>query len=436
MIVNRLLTLGSSRLRYALLPPTPPDLDPLPAPRSVTLLSDQTLGHGIGGREALLRLKQIPGKEFKLKKGDAVARGQLLELFDKGHAVISPISGTVTNMTPYVGDYGRVYMTLTIEAGETDAPPQTESFQRSDMFRAAPALPGKPDLPKTPPLRVIINGLGSDVLATNNQYVLKTRQKDLEAGLEWIRSTWPSASAHLMVVEGQQQEWNRLKGCRVHGVAPVYPAASPRLLHRTVTGEEAPSEASLIEAGTLVLQAEALAAMGSLYATGIPPMQKLVQVMGKDGIGHLISVCIGTPVSKVLEHLGLKAEYGDRLILGGPMTGYAVYTDDFPVCPDTDTLLVQAAEKGVPSQTPSCINCGACNRICPARVPVNLLLRVLEAGHYGEAAESFDLMSCIDCGLCSFVCPGRIPIFQYIQLAKYEHRRQVAEEAQNQEVAE
>ncbi|MCW7755378.1 4Fe-4S dicluster domain-containing protein [Desulfobotulus sp. H1] len=437
MIVNRLLTLGSSRLRYALLPPTPPSPDPLPLPSSVTLLMDQSLEPGMGGREALLRLKQIPGKAFKLQKGDAVSQGQILQLLEEGQAVIAPISGVVTDMAPYVGDYGRVYMTLTIEAGETDMPSGTRPFAGSDMFRAAPALPGKPALPETPPARVIINGLGSDVLATNNQYVLKTRKNDLEAGLDWIRNTWPFASVHLMVAEGQQKEWDTTKDCRVYGIAPIYPAASPRLLHRTVTGEEAPAEEPLIKAGTLVLQAEALASMGTLYATGVPPMQKLLQVMGKDGVGHLVSVCIGTPVSNVLEHLGLKAEYGDNVILGGPMTGYAVYAEDFPICPDTDTLLVQAPERGVPCQTPACLNCGACVRICPARVPVNLLLRVLEAGHYEEAAEAFDLMSCIDCGLCSFVCPGRIPIFQYIQLAKYEHRRHPAESGtQSQEVGE
>jgi len=49
-----------------------------------------------------------------------------------------------------------------------------------------------------------------------------------------------------------------------------------------------------------------------------------------------------------------------------------------------------------------------------------MLVRLLEAGHYEEAATSYDLHSCIECGLCSFVCVARIPIFQYIRLAKYE----------------
>ncbi|MFH1292663.1 MAG: 4Fe-4S dicluster domain-containing protein, partial [Pseudomonadota bacterium] len=70
-----------------------------------------------------------------------------------------------------------------------------------------------------------------------------------------------------------------------------------------------------------------------------------------------------------------------------------------------------------------CINCGECVRACPARIPVNMLIRVLENGLYEEAAEEYDLLSCIECGLCSYVCTARIPIFHYIMLGKSEFAR-------------
>jgi len=79
-----------------------------------------------------------------------------------------------------------------------------------------------------------------------------------------------------------------------------------------------------------------------------------------------------------------------------------------------------------------CINCGECVRACPARMQVNMLIRILEAGHYEEALESYDLDSCLQCGLCSFVCVSKIPIFQYIRLAKYELARTRLLEAANE----
>ena len=84
-----------------------------------------------------------------------------------------------------------------------------------------------------------------------------------------------------------------------------------------------------------------------------------------------------------------------------------------------------------------CINCGECVRICPADIPVNMLVRFLEARQYEAAADEYDLYSCIECGLCSFVCPSKIPIFQYIRLGKYElDRIRAQEEAEAPEVIE
>ncbi|WP_372681388.1 4Fe-4S dicluster domain-containing protein, partial [Desulfosarcina sp.] len=104
-----------------------------------------------------------------------------------------------------------------------------------------------------------------------------------------------------------------------------------------------------------------------------------------------------------------------------------------PIRPDTDAILVQD-KSAIPlySDYP-CINCGDCVRICPANVPVNLLVRFLEAGQYNEGADLYDLYSCIECGMCSYVCVSRIPIYQYIKLAKYEIGRITSAEEMNEQ---
>ncbi len=99
--------------------------------------------------------------------------------------------------------------------------------------------------------------------------------------------------------------------------------------------------------------------------------------------------------------------------------------------PDTDAVMVLDRAAAAEVTDYPCINCGDCIRACPADIPVNLLIRYLEAGHYEEAADLYDLHCCVDCGLCSFVCPSKIPIFQYIKLAKYELERATAAEAPN-----
>ena len=82
--------------------------------------------------------------------------------------------------------------------------------------------------------------------------------------------------------------------------------------------------------------------------------------------------------------------------------------------------MIQDKDQVIPTGSDPCINCGECVRACPANLPLNMLIRLLENGVYEEAAQECNLLSCIECGLCSYVCMMRIPIFHYIMLGKYE----------------
>jgi electron transport complex protein RnfC len=135
-------------------------------------------------------------------------------------------------------------------------------------------------------------------------------------------------------------------------------------------------------------------------------------------------------VRDILEALQIETSHGDRLVLGGPMRGQALYSEDAPIGWDTDALMVQGSEQIVWTSDNQCVNCGECVRACPAKIPVNMLVRLLENSLYEEAVSQYDLLSCIECGLCSYVCIARIPVFHYIMLGKYEFDRiQRAEEA-------
>jgi Na+-translocating ferredoxin:NAD+ oxidoreductase subunit C len=160
------------------------------------------------------------------------------------------------------------------------------------------------------------------------------------------------------------------------------------------------------------------------------PLYKLVTVIRKDGSTIHARARIGTPVKEVLRALQIETFQGDRVVLGGPMAGLALFSEEEPIEADTNAILVQDKGQIVPSSDSHCVNCGECVGVCPAKMPVNMLIRYLENGRFEEAAQDYDLLSCIECGLCTYVCIVRIPIFHYIMLGKQEIARiKSAEEA-------
>jgi electron transport complex protein RnfC len=143
-----------------------------------------------------------------------------------------------------------------------------------------------------------------------------------------------------------------------------------------------------------------------------------------------VEAAVGTPIGDVLSAAGIEVNDQDRIVLGGPMRGRAIWSLSTPIMADTDALMVQDRMNLPTISDYPCINCGDCIGVCPARIPVSMLVRSLEAGKYQDAVDAYDLLSCVECGLCSFYCVAQIPIFQYIRLAKYEVARiQQMEEA-------
>ena len=375
--------------------------------------------------------------------GDKVKTGQKLSYSENSDAyVISTVTGTISSIAPFNADYGKTYTAITIDVSENEEIDEQFStlVKEPDIDTVKDYLafiPGNlpaglfPSNDTSPPIEtIVISGVDRDLFITTNQNTVLVDGKAIKHGVQILKQITGIDNIIIVSPDYLMQDAG-ISGAEVRVIDPEYPASLPHLIMRDALGQVVPAGKNCEDMGVSFISAEAVASIGKAFSEGQIPLYKHFNLIKKDGSSTLISARIGTPISDILTAFDVTLNEKDRLIIGGPMTGSTVYSEDFPVLPDMDAIMVQ--DKGnIPfvSDYP-CINCGECVRICPANIPINILVRFLEAGQYEEAADQYDLYSCIDCGLCSFVCVSKMPVFHYIKLAKYELGRITTAEATN-----
>jgi electron transport complex protein RnfC len=154
---------------------------------------------------------------------------------------------------------------------------------------------------------------------------------------------------------------------------------------------------------------------------GRPLVDRIVTVTG-DAVKEPdnVLVRIGTPVRAVIDALGGYTEAGPvKLVIGGPMMGFAQHDDGIPVIKGTSGILALGKDTVVRADPGPCLRCAECIRHCPMKLSPTDIALYAERDMYDEAAGA-DALDCIECGCCSWGCPAQIPLVQLIRHAKAE----------------
>ena len=204
-------------------------------------------------------------------------------------------------------------------------------------------------------------------------------------------------------------------------VPSIYPAGGEKQLIRTLTGIEVPRNRHVTDYQLLCLNVGTVANSWHAVVEGRALTERVVTVTG-GGVREPrnFRVRVGTPMARLIEAAGGYTAGVDRLLMGGPMMGFALHDDEVPVVKATNCLLAMRPVDRDPTPTPQpCIRCSRCAEACPADLLPQQLYWYARAQQF-ERSHDYHLFDCIECGVCSAVCPSHIPLVQYFRHAKTE----------------
>ena len=232
-----------------------------------------------------------------------------------------------------------------------------------------------------------------------------------------VEDNKPDVIQRLSEIAGDPQR-DPLDQVRVLPLKSRYPQGAEKVLVQACTGRKVPEGKLPADVGCLVMNIGSISFLASYMRTGMPLTLKRVTLDGS-AIAHPqnVIVPVGTPIKDVVAFCGGYKAEPKKLIMGGPMMGVAITSDELPILKQNNAILAFDKREAALRQPTACIRCGRCVAACPMQLMPTKLEQAAERKDT-EALQSLHVMTCMECGCCSFSCPAGRRLVQAIRLGK------------------
>ena len=397
--------------------------------------------------QVFIPLSQHLGKQAvpQVKKGSKITAGAVMAAADgfiSAH-IHSPVSGTVLSLSKQINVSGFPKDTVVVatdgESEKTLLEPLDPETVAPDLIRERVSAAGivgqggaafptsvKLSPPKDKKIEhVILNGCECEPYLTRDYRFMVERPDAVVSGLKiimkalgvnkgiiGIEDNKPSAIRTLKEIVEKEKNISVIK------LKTKYPQGAEKMLIKAVTGREVPPGKLPMDVGAVIQNIGTAVAVSDAVIKGEPLITAALTVTGR-GIKNPknLIVPVGTPVGDVIEYCGGLTDDAVKIIVGGPMMGFAQYNLSAPVMKATSGILVLTDDEATTDEETPCLKCGQCVDVCPLNLMPTRLVRYTQLGRY-EEADKLGITVCMECGTCAYTCPANIPLVQWLRLGK------------------
>jgi Na+-translocating ferredoxin:NAD+ oxidoreductase subunit C len=281
---------------------------------------------------------------------------------------------------------------------------------------------------------LVLNGAECEPYITADHRQMLENPNEIVEGAKIILKVLGINECHIGIESNKpdairEMEKAALKGSNTDCVIKIqtlqvkYPQGSEKQLIQAVTGRKVPAMALPSSVGVVVQNVTTAKAIYDAVVYSKPLYEKVVTIAGKGIMRPAnLQVKIGTRISDIVDYLGgLKPDLA-KVIMGGPMMGFAISSLDVSVTKTTSAILFLSEDEVDTKPHSQCIRCGWCLDACPMGLEPKEIGIYVEANRAEDTAQ-FGVFDCFECGSCAYVCPAKRPLVQFVRLAKMKAKR-------------
>ncbi len=266
---------------------------------------------------------------------------------------------------------------------------------------------------------LIVNAAECEPFITSDHRLMLEDAEDLIAGCQLVMKYIGLDEGYIGIEDNKMDAIEHLdKLLAEKGITNIktfklqarYPKGAERVLVYEVTGKTMNAGVLPADLGIILSNVTTIAFVGQYFRNGMPLINKRITIDG-DAVATPKNVIapIGTSVNDVIAFCDGYKQEPKKILMGGPMMGRAIYTDEVPVVKNNNAILAFSKAQAMVKEETACINCGKCHQACPFKLIPTALADAYERRD-AEALSNLKVMQCMECGSCSYICPARRPL--------------------------